>query len=109
MAPSSRARCTEVITTAAAPSASKQEFPAVTVPPSANTGGNRASTAAVNPGRGPSSADTVPPPVPTAPSGPGTPGSGTISASNNPAAADARARRWLRNASSSCRSRLMPK
>ena len=103
-APSSRARSTEVMTTAAAPSASKQELPAVTVPPAANTGGNRASTAAVNPRRGPSSALTV-----REPSGPETPGSGTISASKKPAAADARARRWLRSASASCRSRLTPK
>ena len=53
-APSSRARRSDVITTAAAPSASKQEFPAVTLPPATKAGGNRASTAAFSPRRGPS-------------------------------------------------------
>ena len=45
-------------TTAAAPSFSGHEFPAVTLPPGLNTGSSAASFSSVDDARGPSSADT---------------------------------------------------
>ena len=99
-APSSRARCSEVMTTAEAASASKQEFPAVTVPPSTKAAGNRARTAALSP---------APRPVVRADGSRRSVSSGVISPLKRPAAAAARARWWLRSAKASCRSRLTPK
>jgi len=48
-----------MIKSAAAPSLSGQALPAVTVPPSLNTGGSAASFSIVVPGRGPSSRVTI--------------------------------------------------
>jgi hypothetical protein len=86
--PSPRAVAGSVTRTAAAPSASPQELPAVTVPPDANTGGKRASSPAVRVRRGPLSART-------SPRGPDT---GTSSAANLPVSVATSARWWLRRA-----------
>ena len=56
--PSSRARSSDMTTTAAAPSFSGQEFPAVTLPSGLKAGSSCASAASVEPRRGPSSAAT---------------------------------------------------
>ena len=53
--PSSLARSADMISSAAAPSFSGQALPAVTVPPSLNTGCSEESFSIVVPGRGPSS------------------------------------------------------
>ncbi len=53
--PSSPAFSSDMISSAAAPSLSGQALPAVTVPPSLNTGFSAASFSIVVPGRGPSS------------------------------------------------------
>ena len=53
--PSSLARRSDITTTAAAPSLSGHELPAVTVPSSRKAGFKVASTSIVVPGRGPSS------------------------------------------------------
>ena len=59
--PSSRALVSDMITTAAAPSLSGQQLPAVTVPSGRNTGCSVATFSSVTPGRGPSSLEiTVP-------------------------------------------------
>ena len=78
-----RARCARssvASTTQAAPSLICEELPAVTVPPSRNTGRSLASFSSVVSGRGPSSACTVT----GSPFGCGT-GTGTISSSKRPA------------------------
>jgi hypothetical protein len=53
--PSSRARTSDITTTAAAPSLSGQQLPAVNRPSGRNTGLSPATPAIVTPGRGPSS------------------------------------------------------
>ena len=53
--PSSRARSADMTTTAAAPSFSGQELPAVTLPPGLNTGSRTGSFSSVDDARGPSS------------------------------------------------------
>ena len=58
--PSSFAFSSEVSSTAAAPSLSGHELPAVTPPPSRKTGWSSASFSTVVPARGPSSLSTVP-------------------------------------------------
>ncbi len=57
--PSSRAFSSDITSTAAAPSLSGHELPAVTVPSGRNAGRSCASTSIVVPGRGPSSASTT--------------------------------------------------
>src|SRR5450755_3611396 len=57
--PSSAALVSDMMMTAAAPSLSAQQLPAVTVPSGRNDGLSAASFSSVVPGRGPSSADTV--------------------------------------------------
>src|SRR6266581_5380258 len=59
--PSSVALASLMITTAAAPSLSGQQLPAVTRPSGRNTGLSPATASYVTPARGPSSADTVTP------------------------------------------------
>ena len=93
----------EATTTAEAPSVSEEEFPAVTTPPGRTTGLSPASTSAVVPGRGPSSASTVC----TAPLRPFT-STGTISSRKAPDSIAARARSWDRTAKASASSRAMP-
>ena len=83
VSPSAAAFASLMISTAAAPSLSGHELPAVTVPSSLNTGLSAASFSIVVPGRGPSSAAT------TVPSGNVT---GTISRSNVPSCCAATAR-----------------
>ena len=83
--PSSRALVSLMTITAAAPSLSGQALPAVTVPPSRNTGLRPASPSRVVPGRGPSSLVT------TSPLGVVT---GMISRSKKPASWAATARVW---------------
>ena len=56
--PSSRARVSDITTTAAAPSFNGHELPAVTFPPGLNTGSSSASFSSVERRRGPSSAAT---------------------------------------------------
>ena len=61
VSPSSLARVSLITTTAAAPSLSGQALPAVTLPPSRNTGASEESFSSVVPARGPSSFEiTVP-------------------------------------------------
>ncbi len=88
-----------MITTAAAPSFSGQQLPAVTVPSGRNTGLSADTASSVTPGRGPSSVLT------TRPSGRVT---GTISRSNTPLAMAFSARFWERTPNSSCSARLTP-
>ena len=83
--------------TAAAPSLSGQALPAVTVPPSRNTGFRLDRPSSVVPGRGPSSLVT------TVPSGRVT---GMISRSKNPFSWDSTARVCERSANSSISSRV---
>ena len=90
--PSSRALASLITTTAAAPSLSGQELPAVTVPPSRKAGASEESFSSDVSGRGPSSRDT------TVPSGRVT---GMISRSKNPLRWDSTASSWLRSANSS--------
>ncbi len=97
--PSSRALLSDMTSTAAAPSFSGQQLPAVTVPSGRNTGLSPATASSVTPARGPSSLATV------VPSGSDT---GVISRSQNPAAMAASARFWLRTPKASCSSRVMP-
>ena len=59
--PSSRALRSLITTTAAAPSLSGQQLPAVTVPSGRNTGLSAPTASSVTPGRGPSSRSTVVP------------------------------------------------
>jgi hypothetical protein len=59
--PSSRALVSLMITTAAAPSLSGQQLPAVTRPSGRNTGLSWETASNVTPGRGPSSALTIRP------------------------------------------------
>ena len=94
--PSSRARSGLASTRQAAPSLICEELPAVTVPPSRNTGLRRPSLSSVVSGRGPSSVCTVT----GSPFGCGT-GTGTISSSKRPASCAASARWWLSSANSS--------
>ena len=82
--------------TAAAPSLSGQALPAVTVPPSRNTGWRLASPSRVVLGRGPSSFTTT---VPSASV------TGMISRSKNPFCWDSTARVWESSANSSCSAR----
>ncbi len=95
--PSSRALVSLMTTTAAAPSLSGQALPAVTVPPSRNTGLSWDRPSRVVPGRGPSSLVTT---VPSARV------TGMISRSKNPDSWAATARVWDWRANSSCSSRL---
>ena len=87
-------------TTAAAPSLSGQQLPAVTVPFSRKTGCSCETPSSVTPARGPSSLLT------TVPSGSVT---GVISRSKNPSAMAFSARFWLVTPHSSWRSREMPR
>ena len=80
--PSSCAFRSDMITSAAAPSLSGQQLPAVTVPSSRKTGSRVASFSTVTPCRGPSSAPTSPSAVFT----------GVISRAQNPEAIDSTAR-----------------
>ena len=98
--PSSAARVSDMITTAAAPSLSGQQLPAVTVPCSRNTGFSPETPSRVTPGRGPSSRLT------TVPSGVVT---GMISRSKKPSAMAFSARFCDRTPNSSCSRRLMPR
>jgi hypothetical protein len=93
--PSCRARTSLITTTAAAPSLSGQQLPAVIRPSGRNTGFSVATPSIVTPGRGPSSVDTTPP------SGVVT---GVISRAQKPSAMAFSARFWLRtpNSSMSC-------
>jgi len=61
VSPSSAAFTSLITTSAAAPSFRGQQFPAVTVPCSRNTGLSEATLSRVVPGRGPSSAETTEP------------------------------------------------
>ena len=81
--PSSATTRSETTTTAAAPSLSGQQLPAVTVPSGRNTGSSPARASAVTPGRGPSSALTVVPSAST---------SGVMSRDQKPLAIAASAR-----------------
>ena len=89
-----------ITTTAAAPSLSGQQFPAVTVPSGRNTGLSAATFSIVVPGLGPSSALT------TEPSGRVT---GVISRCQKPLAMAFSARFCERTPNSSCCSREMPR
>ena len=97
--PSSRAFVSLITITAAAPSFSGQQLPAVTVPSGRNTGLSCDTASMVVPARGPSSIDT------SVPSGVVT---GTISRSKNPFAMAFSARFWERTPNSSCSSRVIP-
>ena len=57
VSPSSAARVSDMTTTAAAPSLSGQQLPAVTTPSGRKTGLSRETASRVTPARGPSSAD----------------------------------------------------
>ena len=96
--PISRAFVSLITITAAAPSFSGQQLPAVTVPSGRNTGFSCETASRVVPGRGPSSCDT------SVPSGVVT---GTISRSKNPLAMAFSARFCERTPNSSCSSREM--
>jgi hypothetical protein len=85
--------------TAAAPSLSGQELPAVTLPSGRKAGGNSASFSRVVLGRGPSSASI------SRPSGISI---GVISLSKNPFFCASTARSWERLANSSILSRVIP-
>ena len=98
--PSSAARRSLITTTAAAPSFSGQQLPAVTVPSGRNAGFSVDTFSSVVPGRGPSSALT------TVPSGSVT---GVISRCQNPLASAFSARFWDRTPNSSCWRRVMPR
>ena len=98
--PSSAALTSLITTTAAAPSLSGQQFPAVTVPSGRNTGLSAATFSIVVPGLGPSSALT------TEPSGRVT---GVISRCQKPLAMAFSARFCERTPNSSCCSREMPR
>ena len=89
-----------VTMTAAAPSLSGQQLPAVIVPFSRNTGLSACTPSRVTPARGPSSVAT------TVPSGMVT---GRISRAKNPFAIAFSARFWLRTPHSSCRCRETPR
>jgi len=91
--PSDAALTSLMMTTAAAPSFSGQQFPAVTVPFSRKAGFNPATFSSVVPGRGPSSAET------TSPDGSRT---GVISRCQNPLARAFSARFCDRTPNSSC-------
>ena len=95
--PSSRARASDITTTAAAPSLSGQQLPAVTRPSGRNTGLSPATPAIVTPGRGPSSVEI------TVPSGVVT---GVISRAQKPPAIAFSALFWLRTPNSSISSRV---
>ena len=84
--PSSFALRSDITTTAAAPSFSGHEFPAVTVPSSRKAGFSVASTSTVVPGRGPSSFMNVSPPGRV---------KGMISRSKKPLSRAATAAAWL--------------
>ena len=98
--PSSAALRSLITMTAAAPSLSGQQFPAVTVPSGRKTGFSAATFSIVVPGRGPSSAAT------TEPSGSVT---GVISRCQKPFAMAFSARFCERTPNSSCCSRVMPR
>ena len=85
--------------TAAAPSLSGLEFPAVTVPSSLNTGFSFASASSVESRRGPSSVSTT-----VSPLRPFTV-TGTVSSSKRPASIAATAFSWLCSANRSWRTR----
>ena len=89
-----------MITTAAAPSLSGQQLPAVTVPSGRNAGFSPPTPSSVTPGRGPSSRVMI---VPS--------GSviGVISRSKKPAAIACSARFCDRTPNASCSARLMPR
>ena len=97
--PSSRALVSLMMTTAAAPSLSGQQLPAVTRPSGRKTGLRPDTPSIVTPGRGPSSFAT------TEPSGRVT---GVISRSQKPSAMAFSARFCDRTPNSSISSRLMP-
>ena len=97
--PSSLALVSLMMTTAAAPSLSGQQLPAVMVPSGRNTGLSCETASSVTPARGPSSRLTVDP------SGSVT---GVMSLAQKPSASAFSARFWLRTPNSSCSSRLMP-
>ncbi len=99
LSPSSFAFSSEVSSTAAEPSFSGHELPAVTVPPSRNAGCSSASFSSEVLGRGPSSFVTVPL------SGVST---GRISRSKKPLSCDSTARSCERFAYWSMSSRLTP-
>ena len=98
--PSSAAHVSDMTTTAAAPSLSGQQLPAVTTPSGRKTGLSCDTASRVTPARGPSSADT------TVPSGVVT---GVISRCQNPSASAFSARFWERTPNSSSSSRLRPR
>ena len=98
--PSSAALMSLITTTAAAPSLSGQQLPAVTVPSGRNTGFSAATFSSVVPGRGPSSALT------TVPSGSVT---GVMSRCQNPLASAFSARFCDRTPNSSWSARVMPR
>ncbi len=98
--PSSAALVSLITTSAAAPSLSGQQLPAVTVPCSRNTGFRVDTFSSVTPGRGPSSVLT------TVPSGVVM---GVISRAKKPSAMAFSARFWLVTPHSSWRSREMPR
>ena len=101
--PSSRARRRDVTRTAAAPSFSPEELPAVTVPPGLKAGRRRARVSAVVSGRGCSSTSTMT----------GSPffwemGTGTVSSAQYFWSAASFQRRWLERAKASWSSRETP-
>ena len=98
--PRSAALRSLMITTAAAPSLSGQQLPAVTVPSGRNTGCSVATFSSVVPARGPSSAVT------TVPSGRV---SGVMSRCQKPLASAFSARFCDRTPNSSCACRVMPR
>ena len=100
VSPSSFALRSLMTTTAAAPSLSGQQLPAVMVPFSRKTGLRACTPSSVTPGRGPSSLLTT---VPSARV------TGAISRSKKPSAMAFSARFWLVTPHSSCRSREMPR
>ena len=97
--PSAAALASDMITSAAAPSLSGQQLPAVTRPSGRNTGLSAATASYVTPARGPSSAST------TDPSGRVT---GVISRAQKPLAMDFSARFCERTPKWSMSSRLTP-
>ncbi len=98
--PSSAAFVSDITTTAAAPSLSGQQLPAVTTPSGRNTGLSSRTASSVTPGRGPSSRVT------SVPSGVVT---GTISRAQKPLLMASSARFWLRTPNSSSSSRDSPR
>ena len=97
VSPSSSARWALITTTAAAPSLSGQQLPAVIRPSGRNTGLSPATASRVTPARGPSSVLT------TVPSGVVT---GVISRAQKPSAMAFSARFWLRTPNSSMSARV---